>query len=113
MDAAVQAYVDAIPPDHRALFDRVHALVLSVHPDAAVVLSYGMPTYRVDERRLHVGVWRHGVSIYGWRRGHEHGFLERHPGLGSGKGTIRLRPQDAAGVTDDELVDLVRGALDG
>ena len=28
-------------------------------------------------------------------------------------GTLRLRPEDAAGIADDELRDLVRGALDG
>jgi hypothetical protein len=31
---------------HRPLFDRFHRLVLETHPDAAVVLSYKIPTYK-------------------------------------------------------------------
>ena len=35
-------------------------------PEADVALSYAMPTYQVGTNRLHVGVWKHGVSLYGW-----------------------------------------------
>ena len=112
MDDAVRAYVEAIAPEHRPLFDRLHRLVLEAHPDAAVVLSYQMPTYKVGRRRLFLGVWRHGVSVYGWQEGHDAGFSGRHPELVTGKGTIRLRPTDAARIGDDELRDLARAALD-
>jgi uncharacterized protein YdhG (YjbR/CyaY superfamily) len=113
MDPTVQQYVEAIRPEHRPLFDRVHALVLRAFPDADVRLSYGMPTYVVGGRRLHVGTWQHGVSLYGWRDDADGGLLARHPGLRSAKGTIRLRPQDAESVTDDDLLGLVRGTLGG
>ena len=36
MDDAVRAYIDAIAPQHRPLFDRLHRLVLEAHPEAAV-----------------------------------------------------------------------------
>jgi uncharacterized protein YdhG (YjbR/CyaY superfamily) len=112
MDDAVRNYIDAIPSEHRPLFDRLHRLVLEARPDAAVVLSYQIPTYKVGRRRLFLGVWRHGVSVYGWQEGRDAGFSERHPELKPGKGTIRLRPADAAGISDDELRDLARAALD-
>ena len=112
MDEAVQGYIDGIAPEHRPLFDRVHRLILAAHPDAAVVLSYQMPTYKVGSRRLHVGAWKHGVSIYGAQEGRDAGFISRHPGLKTSKGTIQLRPEDAAGIPDEELGDLVRAALD-
>jgi uncharacterized protein YdhG (YjbR/CyaY superfamily) len=112
MDEAVRAYIDGIDPAHRPLFDRVHRLILAAHPDAAVVLSYQMPTYKVGRRRLCVGAWQHGISIYGWQQDRDAGFTDRHPELRTSKGTIRLRPQDAAGITDDELGGLVGGALD-
>jgi uncharacterized protein YdhG (YjbR/CyaY superfamily) len=111
MDDAVRGYIDAIAPEHRPLFDRLHRLVLEVRPDAAVLLSYDMPTYKVGRRRLFLGVWRHGVSIYGWQQGRDAGFTARHPELTTGRGTIRLRPDDAAAIGDDELRDLVRAAL--
>ena len=110
MDKAVQAYIDGIAPEHRPLFDRLHRLILAAHPDAAVILSYQIPTYKVGNRRLYVGVWKHGVSIYGWQR--DGGFTSRHPALTTSKGTIQLRPEDAAGIPDDELRELVRAALD-
>lgn len=108
MDQAVSDYIDAMPAEHRALFDRIHRIIVEICPDVAVVLSYKMPTYQCGDRRLHVGVWKHGVSLYGWR---DEGFLERHPHLRAARGTIRLRPQDAEEVTDDELRDLARTSL--
>jgi uncharacterized protein YdhG (YjbR/CyaY superfamily) len=113
MDDAVRDYIEAIVPEHRPLFDRVHRLILEEYPDAAVAFSYKIPTYKVDRRRLYVGVWKHGVSIYGWEEGRDAGFTARHPELRTSKGTIRLRPDDAAGIPDDELRGLVRAALEG
>jgi uncharacterized protein YdhG (YjbR/CyaY superfamily) len=109
---AVQEYIDAITPEHRPLFDRLHRLILEAQPDATVVLSYQIPTYQVGARRLHVGAWKHGVSLYGWRQGGDAGFTSRHPELRTGKGTLRLRPEDAAGIADDEFRDLARAALE-
>ena len=111
MDDAVRAYIDAIPSEHRPLFDRLHRLVLEAHPEAAVVLSYQMPTYKVGRNRLFLGVWKHGVSIYGWQQGRDAGFTDRHPELKFSKGTIRLRPEDAAAIPDDELSALFRAVL--
>jgi uncharacterized protein YdhG (YjbR/CyaY superfamily) len=112
MDDDVRKYVAAIDPAHRPLFDRLHRLVLETHPDADVVLSYKMPTYKVGRRRLFVGVWKHGVSVYGWDQGRDAGFIARHPDLKSSKGTIQLRPSDAARIADDDLRDLIHAALD-
>src|SRR5213079_576275 len=75
VDEAVRAYIDAIPPGHRPLFDRLHRLVLDAYPDATVVLSYQMPTYRVGRHRLYLATWAHGVSLYGWSGERAAGFL--------------------------------------
>jgi uncharacterized protein YdhG (YjbR/CyaY superfamily) len=94
------------------MFDRVHRLIMTAHPDANVVLSYQIPTYKVGKRRLYVGAWQHGISIYGWGQGRDGGFTERHLELRTSKGTIRLRPQDAAAIPDEELSALVSAALE-
>jgi hypothetical protein len=44
---AVRSYIDGVDPAHRPLFDRVHRLIMTAHPDADVVLSYQIPTYKV------------------------------------------------------------------
>jgi uncharacterized protein YdhG (YjbR/CyaY superfamily) len=111
-DQAVQDYIDAITPEHRPLFDRLHRLIGQERPDAAVVLSYQIPAYKAGRRRLYLGAWKHGVSIYGWQQGRDAGFTSRHPDLKTSKGTIQLRPEDAAAIPDDEFRDLIRAALE-
>ena len=51
------------------------------------------------------------MSIYGWAQDQDAGFTARHASLRTSKGTIQLRPQDAAGIGDDEFRDLFRAAL--
>lgn len=113
MDQAAQDYIDAIPLERRPLFDRMHGLILEEHPDAEVMIAYKMPTYKVGENRLYVGVWTHGISIYGWSEGQDAGFAAGHPELSSGKGTLRITPAAAENISDDELRALARGALAG
>jgi hypothetical protein len=108
----VRRYIEEIPAAQRPLFERLHALMLEAHPDAEVTLAYGMPAYRVGRRRLNLGVWQHGVSLYGWRRDNDGGFVARHPELAKGKGTIRVSPAAAAGISDDEFRALLGGALE-
>lgn len=112
VEDAVRDYIDAISSENRPLFDRMHRLVLEAHPTAEVVLSYKMPTFVVGDRRLHVGVWKHGLSLYGWEPGRDAGFASRHPELDSGKGTLRLPLREAESVSDEELRSLARAALD-
>ena len=112
MDEAVRNYVDGVDPAYRPLFDRVHRLIMAAHPGAEVALSYQIPSYKVGKRRLYVGAWQHGISIYGWGQDRDGGFTERHPELRTSKGTIRLRPQDAAAISDEEFSGLVSAALE-
>ena len=112
MEDAARQYIDAIAPEHRPTFDRIHDLVLAEYPDASVDFAYKMPTYNVGPRRLHVAVWKHGVSLYGWKHEPERGFAARHPELIASRGTIRLRPDDADRIPDDEFRELIRATLD-
>jgi hypothetical protein len=111
VDDEVVAYIEGIAAEHRPLFDRLHRLILEAHPEAAVVISYGIPAYIVGRRRLFVGAWRHGMSLYGWQEGRDAGFAARHRDLLSGRATIRLRLADAAAIPDEELRELARAAL--
>ena len=110
MDEVVRRYRDEMDSEYRPVFDRLHRLIVAACPDAEVVLSYGMPTYRIGRHRLNVGVWKYGLSLY-VSPDRDGGFSARHPELASGKGTIKLRPGDAARIPDAELQDLVRAAL--
>lgn len=107
----VVAYIDAMEAKQRPLFDRVHRLVMEVQPDAQIVLSYKMPTYVSGTRRLHVGVWKHGLSFYGWQHGHDGGLAARRPHLTNGKGTLRLPVSEAADISDEELRAFISAVL--
>jgi Domain of unknown function (DU1801) len=111
MDDEARRYIDAIPAEHRPLFDRLHALILAAYPDVTVSFAYKMPTYQAGGRRVHLAAWKHGVSIYGWQQDDDGGFVTRHPALKTSTGTLRLRPEDAADISDEELLGLLRPAL--
>ena len=64
-DQAVQKYIDAITPEHRPLFDRLHRLILEAQPGATVVLSYQIPTYkRSGKAVLYFAGWKQHYSLY-------------------------------------------------
>lgn len=111
MTTEADDYIAGIDPGNRPLFDRVHALIVAAHPDVDVRISYGIPTFVVGTQRLYVGAWKHGISLYGWGAESDGGFAERHPTLVSGKGTIRIRPSDAAEIPDADFQSLIAGAL--
>jgi len=110
MDEAVLRYLDEMNSDYRPVFDRLHRLIAAVCPDAALAMSYGMPTYRIGRRRLNIGAWKHGLSLYA-APSRDGGFSARHPELAAGRGTIKLKPEDAAGIPDAEFRDLIRAVL--
>jgi hypothetical protein len=106
-----QAYVDGIASEYRPLFDRLDRLTRTLHPEATVGISYSMPTYWVGKRRLNIGVWKHGLSLYGWMKDSPTAFLSRHPDLVTSTGTIRLTPDDAAALSDEEIAEVINGSL--
>jgi hypothetical protein len=110
MDEAVRRYRGEMDSEYQPVFDRLHQLIMALCPDAEVVLAYGMPTYRIGRRRLNIGVWKHGLSLY-VSPNRDGGFSARHPELGAGRGTIKLRPADAARIPDTEFQALILAAL--
>jgi uncharacterized protein YdhG (YjbR/CyaY superfamily) len=108
---AVRDYIDVIAAEHRRLFDRIHRLILQACPGAQVTLSYKMPAYTAGRRRVYVGAWKHGISVYGWQQDRDGGFASRHRELVTSKGTLHLRPEDAAVISDEEFLGLARAAL--
>ena len=107
MDPAVQAYFDAIPETHRPLFDRLHSLILELYPDARVVISYGIPTYRVGRRRVYLGLWKEGVSLHAVS---VEAFRQRHPSIKTGKGSLNFRLTDE--LPEADIRDVIQRAMD-
>jgi hypothetical protein len=111
VDPDVQAYIDGIAPQHRPMWDRIDRLVRELHPDVELRITYDMPTFVVAEHRLPVGVWKHGLSLYGLHDGNDAGLINRRPELTSGRGTVRLPTAQAESFTDAELKATLKAVL--
>ena len=111
MGDTVQDYIDRISSEHRPLFDRVDGIIHAAFPEVVVELAYGMPVFRVGEHSLNVGVWSHGLSIYGGETVASAEFKRRYPAVKTSRGTIRIRPKDAIDITDDDLRIFMCAAL--
>jgi uncharacterized protein YdhG (YjbR/CyaY superfamily) len=105
----VRAYVDALDLSHRRLFDRLQDLVLSVVPDAEIVISYQIPLYRVGSRHVGLNAGRaDGVTLTTTSPAHIEAFRRRHPQFKTNKASIRFGFDDE--LPDDDIKDVVRRA---
>jgi uncharacterized protein YdhG (YjbR/CyaY superfamily) len=101
MDPAVQSYIETIPESHRPLFDRLQSLILGLYPNAEIVISYGIPTYKVGRRRVYLGLWKGGVSLHAVP---VEAFKQRHPAIKTGKGSLNFKVTDEVPEADVQAV---------
>ena len=111
MDEAVQRYVDAIPAEQRPLFDRLQSLILELYPDAKVVISYQIPTYKAKGGRVSLGLWKSGVSLYTTDPQHIESFRSRHADIKAGKASLNFKLTDE--LPEQDVRDVVVRAMEG
>ena len=91
MNPDVQRFIGNIPADHKPDFMRLHDLILEMYPDAQLVISYGVPTFKTPKGWVALGHWKGGVSVYPRGRRNTDVFRAENPGFKTGAGTINLR----------------------
>jgi uncharacterized protein YdhG (YjbR/CyaY superfamily) len=111
VDEAVQRYVDAIPAEQRPLFERLQALILELYPDAEVVLSYQIPTYKAKGGRVSLGLWKEGVSLYTTDPEHIAAFKPKHRGVKTGKASLNFRLTDD--LPEQDVREVIERAMEG
>ena len=105
----VREYIDALDPAHRRLFDRLHDLILSVVPDAEIVISYRIPLYRVGRRHVGLNAGRaDGITLTTTSPDHIEAFRRRNPQFKTNKASIQFRLDDE--LPDDDIKDVIRRA---
>jgi uncharacterized protein YdhG (YjbR/CyaY superfamily) len=105
----VRAYIEALDAPHRRLFDRLHELILAELPDASIVISYGIPLYKVGRRHVGLNAGRsNGVTLTTTSPAHIEEFRRRHPEFRANKASIQFRFDDE--LPDDDITDVVRRA---
>ncbi len=109
LPADVQAYVDALDPPHRRLFDHLQRLILDELPDAEVVIAYQIPMYKVGRRRVGLNAGRaDGITLTTTSPDHIEAFKRRHPTFKTNKASIQFGLDDE--IPDDDVRDVVRRA---
>jgi uncharacterized protein YdhG (YjbR/CyaY superfamily) len=93
-DEEMHRFLESIPSDKRPLFERLQSLIEGLYPDATLVLSYGVPTYKVKTGWIALGYWKDGVSVYTNGRHNIEAFRSAYPAVKTGTGTINFRLTD-------------------
>ena len=91
----VDDYLAALPDDQRRALTRVRAHVKAAAPGATEVISYGVPTYKLDGRPVvYFGAARTHLSLYaiGTTDAKGKALTELKKYDTSGKGTVRFTP---------------------
>jgi hypothetical protein len=47
LNEEVQAYIESVQDERRPLLQKLQGLILDLYPDAEVLLSYKIPTYKL------------------------------------------------------------------
>ena len=111
MNGEVRRYVEAVQDERRPLFDTLQALILGLYPDAEVVISYSIPTYRAKSGWVGLGYWKQGVSVYTNGPHNIAEFKAEHPRIKTGKGSINFKVTDEVPVPALEKV--ITHAIEG
>jgi uncharacterized protein YdhG (YjbR/CyaY superfamily) len=113
MTEDVQSYFDAVPEDRRALLKVLEDLILSLYPNAEVVMWYGMPTYRLRpgwSGWVAIANWKHHIALYANSHGHFDSFRQAYPKVKTTKSCIQLKPSDPLPL--EALAQVIRHAMD-
>ena len=61
----VDDYIDTFPLEIRKLLDTLRQTILAEVPDAVEVISYKMPTYKLNGKNLvHFAAWENHIGLY-------------------------------------------------
>ena len=109
-DPRVDAYLEALPQDQRALLEHVRQVIARVVPDAEQAISYGMPAFkRGGKFFVSYAGWKNHCAIYPLTAE----FLAEHraelEGYGRTKGSLHFTPTRP--LPDHLIEELVRAEL--
>ena len=90
MNKEVQRYVATMPKERKPLFDKLHKLIMGLYPNAEVVMSYKIPTYKAKFGWVALANQKHYVSLYTCGAHHIAEFKAKYPAIKTGTGCINL-----------------------
>lgn len=92
-DSAVDVYIAALPPTHRAGLEKLRAQVRAAAPGALEKMAYGIPTFTCDGRNLvHLAAFKAHLSFFPGSAAVTAALADGLEGYEIRKGTIRFQP---------------------
>ena len=110
MQDEVKQYLDAVPDARRPVVSKLHELVMELYPDAAVDMSYRMPTYKAKDGWVAIANQKRYVSLYTCGAHHLADFKANNPGIKTGKGCINFRQSDELPL--DDVRNVIKHAIE-
>ena len=84
---SVDDYIAAQSAEAQPRLRELRAIIRAAVPDAAEVISYGMPTYKFRVGSVYFGAAKHHCAVYGFAL---HAFAEELRDFDTSKGTLRF-----------------------
>ena len=94
VDPSVRKFVEAVSDERRSLYDKLEQVILGMYPEAEVVITYGIPTYKAKAGRVGLGYWKEGVSFYPFSGTYLDEFRSNYPAIKASKGTLNFKVSD-------------------
>lgn len=86
-----EQYLTTVPEQVKKLFDTTRATVQSALPDADEVISYGIPTYKVNGKTIvHIGAFKTHCSLFPGSKAVQNVFADELKGFKTSAGTIQF-----------------------
>lgn len=92
--ASVDEFLAAIPEPQRAALVQLRSEIRAVVPDAEEVISYGVPTYRLDGALVSFGAAKEHCALYVMSPAFMETIADSLAGYDTSKGTIRFQPDN-------------------
>ena len=90
----VREYLARVPPEQRAALEKLRQTIKAVVPAAAEVISYQIPTFKLDGRRLvSYAAFKNHCSFFPGA-GPVERYQEELKSYRTSKGTIQFSPED-------------------
>ena len=64
MKNEVDHYLENFPEDIRTKLEDLRGLIRSLIPEATEIISYGMPTYRLNKNLVHFAGYKNHIGFY-------------------------------------------------
>jgi uncharacterized protein YdhG (YjbR/CyaY superfamily) len=87
----IDEYISTFPENTQATLQKLRQIIHKAAPDAEEVISYQMPTFRLQGNLVHFAAYKNHIGFYPTPSGIE-AFKEELSGYEQSKGAVRFPP---------------------